>query len=554
MYLLRVTALPCLASAIVFTLACGGTENPGSSGGGAGTGGGVGSIGGGTENGIGGGEGSASAINAFFASTTLISVDSPKMEISDAGVPKESGDFSCSTVNVSETKQFDKVVAYANGSDVIWAGGLLRGDSVDTGQFTPIAVERKPLTISVSLQNLSGSRSRTIDAPSLSTYRDALDSILAAGVTGATAAQVDATTEVVSSDAQLALALGAKASWGDTVAKISASFDFAKTNVYSRHVVNFVQTYYTVDIDTPVSPDAFFGPTVTVDELKLKFGETTPGAYISSVTYGRMVVFTIESKYSSEEIKAALDVAFKAGTPDIEGNISATHSEKLTNSTIKAFILGGSGSDAVKAISSFEALKTFIEAGGNYSKDSPGAPIAYKLRYLKDNSPRLMSLSQDYSEVKCDRVRQQVELTLNYIKIDSVPSAEGGSLEIFGNVAAWTTTNGVQVSPTIDLMKKASDEYVDIAVGQRWPPESSDPSMQSTISRYILNVQPNASNSIAVHFSLWDQNAITNDFLGDITSNNKTYSFAQGWRQADVPVSLANGSKQITAHFSLKPL
>ncbi len=61
---------------------------------------------------------------------------------------------------------------------------------------------------------------------------------------------------------------------------------------------------------------------------------------------------------------------------------------------------------------------SFIKAGGNYSRQSPGAPIAYKLSYLKDNSPARLSFTTDYSVKDCVRVAQKIKVTLQSITVE----------------------------------------------------------------------------------------------------------------------------------------
>ena len=72
-----------------------------------------------------------------------------------------------------------------------------------TGLFTQIVLPRSPTTISVSLENLAGSKQATIADPSLATYRDALSGILDAEITGSTPANLYSEIEQVHSEEQL---------------------------------------------------------------------------------------------------------------------------------------------------------------------------------------------------------------------------------------------------------------------------------------------------------------------------------------------------------------
>src|SRR5213076_2024967 len=119
-------------------------------------------------------------------------------------------------------------------------------------------------------------------------------------------------------------------------------------------------------------------------------------------------------QYSAEEMSAALDFAYSGGV-DVKGDVSVTYKDILSQSKITAFILGGDAGTAVTTIDSYDKLIALIKSGGNYSRESPGAPIAYKLNYLKDNSPARMSFTTDYDVKDCVRVSQKVRVTLNAI-------------------------------------------------------------------------------------------------------------------------------------------
>ncbi len=476
------------------------------------------------------------AINTYLASTSAFAVEPLQKKVGSASAAAVAGDYSCSTQSVDEARQYDRVVAYASGSDVIWPGSLLKGDSIDTGQLTPIVFDRKPLIISASLESLTGTHSAQLDSPSLSSYRNAIGSILAGGVSGATPANLSSEIEQVRSEQQLNLALGAKTSWAG-LGNVSGSFHFNDESIRSRFVVRYVQSYYTVDADSPRAPSDFFAGGVTVDELKQKMGAGDPPVYVASVTYGRMVVFTFESSYSFEEMGAALEFSFKGGA-QAGGSVSATHQEKITSSKISAYILGGSGGEAAGAIGSYEDLMTFIRKGGNYSKESPGAPIAYKLRYLKDSSPRLMSLVQSYSVTTCERINQKVKVTLENFTVDNANGA--ASLDIYGEVTVGPP------SAFSYLFKRTSSEAATMGLGQKYP--------SSGVVRTVeVNVVPKAGQNIPVDFNLMRKDLVFDDHFGDVISNHPVFSFEEGWRRS-LPVSLSNGALQITAHLTFKPL
>jgi hypothetical protein len=249
-----------------------------------------------------------------------------------------------------------------------------------------------------------------------------------------------------------------------------------------------------------------------------------------------MIVFTFESEYSSEEMEAALDFAYSGGV-DVSGDVSVTYKDIISKSKITAFILGGSGGEAARTIDSYEALIDFIKAGGNYSKDSPGAPIAYKLNYLRDNSPGRISLTTDYEVKNCERVSQKVKVTLKSIRVESDGGDGGSNLELYGRIWAEGTN-------ATTLFDKGTGNYVTIGEGQTWP--------QGTfVSEAILSVRPQGGSSIKLNLDLWDYDPISaNDSMG---RELVQAAFEAGWRR-DVTAILTGDGARVVVTFGLQPI
>jgi thiol-activated cytolysin len=307
--------------------------------------------------------------------------------------------------------------------------------------------------------------------------------------------------------------------------------------VRSRYVVKYTQAYYTVDLDAPSAPSELFGAGVTLDDVAGKMDETRPPAYVSSVTYGRMVLFTFESEYSNEEMGAALEFAY-AGGVDVSGDVSVTYKDIISRSKITAFILGGNAGAAVQTIDSYDALIEFIKSGGNYSKESPGAPIAYKLNYLKDNSPARMSFTTDYELKECVRVSQKIKVTLHSIAVDTAGDS-GGDLELFGRI--WV--EGLSGQKT--LFDKGSGNYVTIHEGQQFGGGTTP------IGETIIDVAPKAGQSILLRANLRDHDPLLpDDQIGDDALSNP---FETGWRK-EVTMLLTGDDARVRVNFSLSPI
>jgi len=474
-------------------------------------------------------------LDAYLSSLPYLPVEAAAVEQGHASPGSREGDYSCTTQNLKETRQYDRIVAYAANSDSLYPGAIIGADSVVSGLFTQIVVPRAPATISVSLENLGGTKQATIAAPSLSSYRDALSGILDAEITGSTPANLYSEIEEVHSEKQLNMALGVQASWGLGIASLKSSFDFNKQDIRSRYVVRYTQAYYTVDLDAPGAPSALLAPTLQVADIDDKINNDHPPVYVSSVTYGRLVLFTFESQYSSEEMSAALDFAYSGGV-DVSGNVSISYKDMISQSKITAFILGGDAGTAVQTIDSYDALKNFIKTGGNYSRQSPGAPIAYKLSYLKDNTPARMSFTTDYEVKDCVRVSQQVKVTLRSIAVDDAGGDPGSDLELYGQI----TAEGTNLQ---SLFNKDGNNYVSIHEGSQY-------GGGAPIAETVINVEPHAGASIKLHANLTDSDLIGDDKIGNETVVNL---FEAGWRK-DVTVTLTGSGARVRVVFGLEPI
>jgi thiol-activated cytolysin len=484
-------------------------------------------------------EGGGSDIDELVRSIAPLAADPPSREEGPPLPATREGDYQCIVRPVTETRRHEELVAFAANSEAMWPGALVRGDSIASGLFTQIVRPRAPATISVSLENIDGRRSAVMEEPSLSAFREALGGILAQEVTGATAANLYAEIEEVHTEDQLAMALGASVSVTGLPAQLAASFDFSDQEMRSRYLVKYVQSYYTVDLDQPRAPSDVFAPDVHRDDLRDVVGAGNPPLYVSSVTFGRVVLFTFESTYSADEMGAALEFVY-AGGADVSGDVSVSYRDIVSRSKITAYILGGSGGDAAGSLGSYEDLIDFIQDGGDYSRTSPGAPIAYKLAYLADNEPARMSFADQYDEKRCERVSQKVLIRLEKIDVMTVGGeiGEGDGLEVYGAIQATGSAGPVTI------FERGREDRIEIKQGQPWPQGGS-------VLEAVVDVTPQRGNSIQLGALLHDRDELLGDeLLGDQAG---TLPFETGWRR-DASLFLTGGGSQVLVTLSLAPI
>lgn len=330
---------------------------------------------------------------------------------------------------------YDEQLVMNPQTDVIYPGALIKGESILDGTYTLISAKRKPITISTSL--LGGANSSiVVNDPKLSTIREAVNSLMKQDY-DVPYANMSFTIEQANSEQQLNLAL--RASYKGGGVNVKGGFDFGNKKVKTRLVAKFIQSYYTLDMDLPNQPSDLFQANVD----RNLFGAFMP-MYVSTVTFGRMALFTIESELSETEVRTFLNASYA----NVKGSVSADFNSLQAKSTMKVYILGGSGANASATINGFEDFKKYIIEGGNFSKTSPGAPISYKLRYINDNKVGKIVFAASYPIVtaipRTDNVVYDIKALMQNMKINA--SDAGGNVELYGTVKSWPHSLGESAS------------------------------------------------------------------------------------------------------------
>ena len=94
-------------------------------------------------------------------------------------------------------------------------------------------------------------------------------------------------------------------------------------------MLKYFQVYYTIDLDLPPNnnPGSLF--------TQLPNLNSTSPVIVSSVKYGRMVLYTIESNYEKNDVKLAFNASFNSS--DAEGNLE--YQNIVNSSNIKALVI-----------------------------------------------------------------------------------------------------------------------------------------------------------------------------------------------------------------------
>lgn len=364
-------------------------------------------------------------------------------------------DVVCTKVRVRYAPEFNELYLLDPTTGVIFLGNLLDGNSILDGSYRPLnGLNRDSITISLSTQSLSNGTSSIKVLPVLSNVRNGLNQLLRQVAPNSTTAFMNFEILELKSEKAIQGAIGVNASgWGQ---KIEGGYSWNNTEKKSTFMIKFYQKYYTADMDKMEAPHNWFKtmPNPTT------WSNASP-VYVSSVTYGRAVYFMVESSSSASAMKATLSAAFKGGTASLDVNLSLEQKDMIEKASIKGLVVGGSASAGVKTIHGVTGLKEYIDTGGDFSINSPGAPISYTLRFLKDNSLAKLVLATEYEYEDCVPM-ERANITLKGISLVGHHNDDCRRISGYVDLEVWETDSNGEIEKRIKPLTESgiiTDEF-----------------------------------------------------------------------------------------------
>ncbi|GAA4898288.1 cholesterol-dependent cytolysin suilysin [Flaviramulus aquimarinus] len=443
---------------------------------------------------------------------------------SDTNIHGENTNTICTTTNYDLKTNFSNIPILDPNKGVIWPGALVYGDaSLKNGTPTNININRAPMTLRLDLPGISEAGNIYVEKPNNTTTNSGIDDALEwwnanayqAGYRNAAFSTSEATT--MYSRQQMSLELGLNAQWAKS--DVSAEFDYESTVEKRVAMMVYKQVFYTISMDQPIKPSDVFSENVSTEEVKGFFNDDKPAAYIHNVSYGRIIMFRMEStvEASDSELKSAFEYA--AGKNNVTGDLKIKVDKILKNSSIKTFAIGGNAAVAAELVSAenFGDLEPIIK-GENalYSRQNPGVPISYTVRYLKDNTLAKMGFTTKYSAVTCSttgRVHPGME---------------------FNN---HTKNDGFRVGLTYknNLPGESSQSYADVTRNQKW---QRNESYDNTIGMQL----PPGAYDIRIYIELQiDDEEETDDEGNQIKHWNVDTNYKQRYFKKELGNYIHNG-------------
>ena len=305
---------------------------------------------------------------------------------------------------------FDDVAILRPTNGIIWPGALVYGNKgMLDGMPDPITLDRSPVTLRIDLPGMGEQGTLVVEDPKNSNVQSNIDDALEwwnanayqEGYVNASNSSYQANTSY--SSKQLSLDVGLNVEWAN--GSVASQLEYESSTTKRVAAMVYKQVFYTVTMDTPKTPASVFGTDVTLDAVKGAIDNETPPAYINSVSYGRIIMFRMETTDMRKDIDLDLVLEYATGAANGSGTVNSQYDEVLKKSSITVVTIGGNAEVASEAVNAtgFASLKHII-TGENavYSRNNPGVPIAYTIRYLKDNTFAKMGYTTDYKIKNCE--------------------------------------------------------------------------------------------------------------------------------------------------------
>lgn len=260
----------------------------------------------------------------------------------------------------------------------IYPGSLLMGNSIQNLDYKPISATLNPITVSLSIPALNKKTAIIINKPALSSTRAAVqDYLQTADFTQN--GQLSYSIEQFSSYDELKVAFGSNVNTRKLFGKNSSSTNIEESMISKRtgFYVKFYQTSFTLDMDVPT-------PSLVANN-NFDTGGVEP-VYVSSISYGRMGVLTIETNETASNAKRIINETFNKLFYNKSTNFTQEERSFVDGSDYNLYLIGGDGVTASQAFQGYEAFVNHVSQG-TFSKSQPGVPIFCSYSYLKDNSP-----------------------------------------------------------------------------------------------------------------------------------------------------------------------
>jgi hypothetical protein len=327
---------------------------------------------------------------------------------------------------------FDQQILLNPSADVIYPGSVLFAHTIEDGSYKEIYNgEKRPIGISYDLTGVTQGSNKTVGmvsgtiVPTKSNFVKFHNTIMSQDIAGKSSDySYEESTVTDESEFGVKFNFGVGYSTPAIETKVKAGFDFKKSTKKYKHMIKFMETFYTVNVDQ--GQDTFIYKNFNIAD----FDGYRP-VYVSSIAYGRLAYLTIESDEDLQTVKATIEAAVdvKVSGNTYEGDFETNYNTFKKNNKINITVIGGS------VVST--TLDGFLDMLKNdsFSPRNPGKIVAYKLRFVDDNTVANTIYNSEYTVRQTTAMQGdgvEVSFTLTEIGI-TAKDGNGKNLELYGS-------------------------------------------------------------------------------------------------------------------------
>ena len=174
-----------------------------------------------------------------------------------------------------------------------------------------------------------------------------------------------------------------------------------------------MQRYFAVRVDSSGFREGkdWFASEEESQRMFAREEENGPLLYLSSVVYGRALYFGMESNNSEMNIEAEAEGAYDGvGSAQFSANMKLKN--LVDNSKINYVAIGGSAKQG--AINNYDEFMDLLkEEPDNLSS---GGPIAYVVRFVKNDKIAFVNMSTEYTERTCKKISGNLQVKLQHVQ------------------------------------------------------------------------------------------------------------------------------------------
>lgn len=329
--------------------------------------------------------------------------------------------YRCETRNVSFYQTPEDYAMFAP-PEFIQPGAFIQGKPFreERGRLDPLPIQDRAMVKVTIPECLYAGSSTTVAPDDVDRARGA---IISGGIAAGTTCVTPNTAYTESTftderDIALKAKLSAKFFGFETNAEGSYDLDVNEKAVQ----ITYVERLYTIEVAAPQTPKEWFSDAFTAERLQeqvdlQRIGPDNLPLYVASVTYGRLLSFTMVSKASTERIKASISATFGS---DFTSSVSADLKSVIENAEYRVAAAGFSVNvDALKQGN----WKAFIK--DNVGTAQNASPISFRLRSLKDNRVVADQELTEYTVEQCEESLSAGETFLFVDEQSFTPGFEG---------------------------------------------------------------------------------------------------------------------------------